>query len=79
MSSSDAEAQMKVSIFQGVVFTLPSLAKDLAHSRQGCVLTSLHNLAMRWGRNSWGYLRWTDGEMRRNAFFGQGVKFPPGG
>lgn len=79
MDSSDAKAQMKASIFQGLAFTLPSLAKDLAHSRQGCVLTGLHNLAVRWGKNSWGYLCWTDWEIRRNAFFGQGVKFPPGG
>lgn len=54
MGSSDPKAQMKVSIFQGLVFTLPSLAKDLAHSRQGCVLTRLHNLAVRWGKEQLG-------------------------
>lgn len=38
MGSSDAKAQRKVSIFQGLVFTLPSLAEVLAHSKDMSLL-----------------------------------------
>lgn len=71
VGSSEAKAQMKACISQGLVCALRSLAKDLVHSRQGRVLTCLSNFPMRWRRNSWGYLRWVDWEIRRNAFFGE--------
>lgn len=78
VGSSEAKAQMKACISQGLVCTLPSLAKDLAHSRQGRVLTCLSSLWSEEGTAGVTFIGRIEksGEM---PSLGKGVKFPPGG